>query len=111
MCLFLAAATAGTLNAVAGGGSFVSFPALLFTRVPAVVANASNTVALWPGLAASTVAYLNWLNAPLRVLLPLAVTSVAGGCAGGLRLRRTPPPSLLHLVPWPLLSGTLLFTD
>jgi uncharacterized protein len=107
--LFLAAAIAGTLNAVAGGGSFVSFPVLLFTGVPAVQANATNTVALWPGLAASTVAYLKRLNAPLRVLVPLLVTSVTGGWAGALLLLRTPQRTFLHLVPWLLLSGTLLF--
>lgn len=107
--LFFAAATAGTLNAVAGGGSFVSFPALLFTRVPAVAANATNTVALWPGLAASTVAYLKRLSAPMRVLLPLLVTSVVGGWAGALLLLRTPQHTFLHLVPWLLLGGTLLF--
>ena len=107
--LFFAAAIAGTLNAVAGGGSFVSFPVLLFTGVPAVQANATNTVALWPGLAASTVAYLKRLNAPLRVLVPLLVTSVAGGWAGALLLLRTPQRTFLHLVPWLLLSGTLLF--
>jgi uncharacterized protein len=108
--LFFAAAIAGTLNAVAGGGSFVSFPALLFTRVPAVEANATNTVALWPGLAASTVVYLKRLNAPLRLLIPLLVTSVAGGWAGALLLLKTPQHTFLHLVPWLLLSGTLLFT-
>lgn len=108
--LFFAAAIAGTLNAVAGGGSFVSFPVLLFTGVPAVQANATNTVALWPGLAASTVAYLKRLNAPLRVLVPLLVTSVAGGWAGALLLLRTPQQTFMHLVPWLLLSGTLLFT-
>ena len=107
--LFFAAAIAGTLNAVAGGGSFVSFPVLLFTGMPAVQANATNTVALWPGLAASTVAYLKRLNAPLRVLVPLLVTSVAGGWAGALLLLRTPQRTFLHLVPWLLLSGTLLF--
>jgi uncharacterized protein len=107
--LFFAAAIAGTLNAVAGGGSFVSFPALLFSRVPAVAANITNTVALWPGLAASTVAYLKRLKAPRRVLLPLVVTSVAGGWAGALLLLRTPQRTFLHLVPWLLLGGTLLF--
>jgi uncharacterized membrane protein YfcA len=107
--LFFAAAIAGTLNAVAGGGSFVSFPTLLFTRVPAVAANATNTVALWPGLAASTVAYLKRLSAPMRVLLPLVVTSVVGGWAGALLLLRTPQHTFLHLVPWLLLGGTLLF--
>ena len=107
--LFLAAAIAGTLNAVAGGGSFVSFPALLFTRVPAVPANATNTVALWPGLAASTVAYLGRLNAPMRLMVPLLVTSAAGGWAGALLLLRTPQHTFLHLVPWLLLGGTSLF--
>src|SRR5208282_4647693 len=107
--LFLAAVTAGMLNAVAGGGSFVSFPALLFLRVPPVAANATNTVALWPGLAASTLAYLKRLDVPLRLLIPLLVTSVAGGWAGALLLLRTPQHTFLHLVPWLLLSGTLLF--
>ena len=107
--LFFAAVIAGTLNALAGGGSFISFPALLFLRVPAVEANATNTVALWPGLAASTIAYLKRLNAPLRLLIPLLVTSVAGGWAGALLLLKTPQHTFLHLVPWLLLSGTLLF--
>jgi uncharacterized protein len=108
--LFFAAAIAGTLNAVAGGGSFVSFPVLVFTHVPAVEANATNTVALWPGLAASTSAYLKHLKAPRRLLLPLLVTSVVGGWAGALLLIKTPQHTFLHLVPWLLLSGTLLFT-
>jgi uncharacterized protein len=107
--LFFAAVIAGTLNAVAGGGSFISFPALLFVGVPAVPANATNTVALWPGLAASTLAYLKRLNVPLRLLVPLLVTSIAGGWAGALLLLKTPQHTFLHLVPWLLLSGTLLF--
>ena len=107
--LLIAAGIAGALNALAGGGSFISFPALLFIRVPAVLANATNTVALWPGLAASTVAYLKRLNAPARVLIPLLVTSVVGGWAGALLLLRTPQHTFLRLVPWLLLGGTLLF--
>lgn len=100
---------AGTLNAVAGGGSFISFPTLLFLRVPPVPANATNTVALWPGLAASTLAYLKRLNVPARLLIPLLVTSVLGGWAGALLLLKTPQHTFLHIVPWLLLSGTLLF--
>jgi len=107
--LFFAAVIAGTLNALAGGGSFVSFPVLLFIGVPAVEANSTNTVALWPGLAASTFAYLKRLSAPMRVLLPLVATSLAGGWAGALLLLKTPQRTFLHLVPWLLLSGTLLF--
>src|SRR5580704_16613212 len=107
--LFFTAGIAGILNALAGGGSFISFPALLFTGVPPVQANATNTVALWPGLAASTFAYLKRLNVPLRLLIPLLVTSIAGGWVGALLLLKTPQRTFLQFVPWMLLSGTLLF--
>ena len=107
--LFFTAGIAGILNALAGGGSFISFPALLFTGVPPVQANATNTVALWPGLAASTFAYLKRLNVPRRLLIPLLVTSIAGGWGGALLLLKTPQRTFLHFIPWLLLSGTLLF--
>jgi uncharacterized protein len=107
--LFFAAVIGGTLNAVAGGGTFVSFPALLVTGMPAVEANATNTVALWPGLAASTGAYLKRLSIPQRLLIPLLLTSVVGGLSGSLLLLKTPQHTFMHLVPWLLLSGTLLF--
>lgn len=107
--LLVAAGVAGTLNSIAGGGSFVSFPALLFTGLPAVQANATNTVALWPGLAASSLAYGKRLHAPKLLLIPLLVTSIVGGLAGGLLLIKTPQHTFLHLVPWLLLAGTLLF--
>ena len=107
--LFLAAGIAGTLNAVAGGGTFISFPSLLATGVPAVEANATNTVALWPGLAASTGAYLKRLSAPRSLLTPLLVTSVVGGLTGSVLLLKTPQRVFLRLVPWLLLSGTLIF--
>jgi uncharacterized protein len=107
--LFFGGAIAGTLNSIAGGGSFVSFPILLFTGVPAVPANATNTVALWPGLAASTVAYLKRLSVPARLLIPLLITSVVGGWAGALLLLKTPQRTFMHLIPWLLLGGTLLF--
>ena len=109
MFLFFAAAIAGTLNAVAGGGTLVSFPALLATGVPAVQANATNTVALWPGLAASTGAYRKRLSVPRRLLVPLLLTSVVGGLAGSLLLLKTPQHIFMRIVPWLLLSGTLLF--
>ncbi len=96
--LFFAAVIGGTLNAVAGGGTFISFPALLITGVPAVQANATNTVALWPGLAASTGAYLKRLNVPRRLLVPLLLTSVVGGLGGALLLLNTPQHTFLHLV-------------
>jgi len=107
--LFFAAGIAGILNALAGGGSFISFPALLFLRVPPVEANATNTVALWPGLAASTLAYLKRLNVPLRLLIPLLATSVAGGWAGALLLlklshRKMPNPNALARLALHLIS-------
>jgi uncharacterized protein len=107
--LFFAAGIAGTLNALAGGGTFISFPALLSTGVPAVEANATNTVALWPGLAASTGAYLKRLSVPQRLLVPLLLASVVGGLAGSLLLLKTPQRVFMHLIPWLLLGGTLLF--
>ena len=107
--LLFAAVIAGALNALAGGGSFISFPALLFVQIPAVLANATNTVALWPGLGASTIAYLKRLNAPMRLLIPLLVTSIGGGWVGAVLLLRTPQHAFLRLVPWLLLGGTLLF--
>ncbi len=80
------------------------------TGVPAVQANATNTVALWPGLAASTGAYLKRLDTPRPLLIPLLVTSAVGGFAGSLLLLKTPQHVFMRLVPWLLLSGTLLFT-
>ena len=107
--LFCAGVTAGTLNAVAGGGSFISFPLMLFTGVPPVEANASNTVALWPGLATSAASYWDHLNVPRRLLLPLVITSVLGGFAGALLLVKTPQLTFLRLIPWLLLGATILF--
>jgi uncharacterized protein len=110
LLLCFAAVIAGALNAVAGGGTFISFPALLFTGVVPVEANATNTVALWPGLGASSAAYLKRLKLPNRILVPLLGTSVLGGFAGAVLLLKTPQHTFVHLIPWLLLSGTLLFT-
>jgi uncharacterized membrane protein YfcA len=107
--LFFAAVIAGILNSIAGGGSFVSFPALMFTGIPGVEANATNTVALWPGLAATVSTYLKRLHIPPRLLVPLVLTSVLGGFAGAVLLIKTPQRTFEHLIPWLLLGGTLLF--
>ena len=107
--LFVAGALGGALNAVAGGGSFISFPALLFTGVPPIPANATNTVALWVGTTASSGAYRKHFDISRRVLVPLAVTSVVGGIAGALLLLRTPAHTFLHVLPWLMLGATLLF--
>jgi uncharacterized protein len=108
--LLFAGAIGGAMNAVAGGGSFVAFPALLFTGVAPVPANATNTLALWVGTAASGGAYRKKLDLPRRVLIPLLVMSLVGGLAGALLLIKTPPHTFLRLIPWLMLAATLLFT-
>ena len=107
--LFFASAIGGGINAVAGGGSFVAFPALLFTGVPAIPANATNTLALWVGTTASGGAYPQKLNISRRVMIPLVLTSILGGLAGAFLLIKTSAQTFLHVLPWLLLGATLLF--
>ena len=97
------------MNAVAGGGTFLVFPALLFTGMPPVPANATNTVALWPGLAAGVRAFWPRLEVSRRILIPMLASSLLGGVAGALLLLRTPGHIFMRLVPWLMLLGTLLF--
>src|SRR5215467_12766957 len=108
--LFIAGTLAGAINAVAGGGSFISFPALLFTGVAPIPANATNTLALWVGTSASGSAYKNRLKLPQRMMVPLVATSILGGLAGAVLLIRTPSQTFLRLLPWLLLGATLLFS-
>jgi hypothetical protein len=98
------------MNAVAGGGSFVAFPTLLFTGVPPIPANATNTLSLWVGTAVSGGAYRRHLNLPRRVLLPLVSMGLLGGLAGALLLIKTPAHTFFRLIPWLMLAATLLFT-
>ncbi len=107
--LFFAASLTGALNAIAGGGSFISFPALIFTGVPPIPANATNNVASWTGLVASTRAYWSHLDVPRRMLLPLIGVSIIGGTVGALLLLKTPARTFDHLLPWLLLGATLIF--
>src|SRR5689334_17616280 len=89
--LFCAALAGGTLNSVAGGGGFIAFPALIFTGMPPINANATNTMALWPGTVASTGAYRNAFNHEVKpLMLPLISTSLFGALAGAVILLRTP---------------------
>jgi uncharacterized membrane protein YfcA len=108
--LFVAAAVGGGINSVAGGGSFVAFPALLFAGVAPVPANATNTIALWPGNVASAVAYRRELIEVRRELIPLGIASLAGGLAGSLLLLHTSNRTFVLLIPWLLLFATLLFS-
>ncbi len=108
--LFFAALLAGALNSVAGGGGFIAFPALIFTGMPPINANATNTAALWPGTVASTGAYRGQFNGDMRKwFVPLIATGAVGGLLGAVVLLKTPQKTFMHLVPWFLLLGTLLF--
>jgi len=107
--LFLAALVAGAMNSVAGGGSFFSFPALIFTGVLPIPANATNTVALWPGSVASVFSYWKRLPKSPRVMAPLIVISVLGGTLGALVLLRTPQATFMSLIPYLFGIATLLF--
>jgi uncharacterized membrane protein YfcA len=107
--LFVAGALGGALNSVAGGGSFIAFPALLFTGVPPIPANATNTIALWTGAAASGGAYRKRLDVSRRVLVPLLLASLVGGVAGAYLLLKTPAHTFMRVLPWLTLGATLLF--
>src|SRR5208337_2159191 len=108
MLLFGAAVFAGALNSVAGGGSFISFPALIFTHVLPIPANATSTVALWPGTVASVGAYRKCLPKNFRIVLEMIATSLTGGTLGALILLRTPQNTFMRFVPYLFLLATLL---
>jgi uncharacterized membrane protein YfcA len=108
--LFFAAVLGGAINSVAGGGSFVAFPALLFSGAAPIPANATNTVALWPGSAASMIAYRRELHDVRREAVPFGAAALAGGLAGSLLLLRTSESRFVLLIPWLLLFATVLFT-
>jgi uncharacterized protein len=107
--LFVAGVLGGAINAVAGGGSFIAFPALLFTGVPPIPSNATNAFALWIGTTSSVRAYWKLLNISQRVLVPLLIASVVGGVIGAYLLLHTPAQTFLKVLPWLMLSATLLF--
>jgi uncharacterized membrane protein YfcA len=100
---------AGLMNAVAGGGSFLLFPALLGMKILPVQANATCTVAMWPGQFTSVVAYREHIRRNLHVAWPMALAGLFGGTVGALVLINTPQMTFLHLVPWLLLAAASIF--
>ena len=108
--LLVAAFAGGALNGVAGGGSFIALPALIFAGVPAVSANATNTLALWPASLSSAWAYRRELAAARSWAVSLSAVSLIGGLLGGLLLLRTTDTSFLQLLPWLLLVAAVTFT-
>jgi len=113
--LWLPAASflAGSLNTIAGGGSFLSLPALLTAMknsgVGSVSAQATNNVALWPGQLTSVFAYRDDLKLHTRRLLPLSLASLVGGLAGAWLLLITSNTRFLVLLPWLLLFAAVMF--
>jgi uncharacterized protein len=107
--LSIAAFLAGVLNAVAGGGSFLLFPAMLGMKMLPVQANATNTVALWPGQLTSIAAYRDDIRRNMRLALPMGLAGLLGGTVGAIVLLNTPQRTFLRLVPWLLLVAALIF--
>ncbi len=98
--LTLASAAAGVVNAIAGGGTLLTFPALLASGVPPVAANATNTVALFPGQLASSFAYRSHIADERRRALVLSVPSLLGGVVGAWLLLALPEKAFAVAVPW-----------
>ena len=107
--LSVAAFLAGVLNAVAGGGSFLLFPAMLGMKMLPVQANATNTVALWPGQLTSIAAYRDDIRRNRRLAVPMGLAGFLGGTAGAVVLLNTPQKTFMRLVPWLLLFAASTF--
>ncbi|WP_322512770.1 sulfite exporter TauE/SafE family protein [Chloroflexus sp.] len=110
LLIFTAALIAGALNAIAGGGSFFSFPALLVAGVPPIVANATNALALWPGTLASIGAYRRELSGQRRDIWLFSGLSLIGGLLGAILLLYTDERRFTAMIPYLLLFATLVFT-
>lgn len=107
--VFLASGLGGAVNAIAGGGTLLTFPALVALGLPALTANATSTVALWPGALGSMWGYRDELRGARAWVVRLTLPSVAGGALGAWLLLRTPPDRFARIVPFLVLGATLLF--
>lgn len=104
-----AALAGGAINSVAGGGSFLTFPSLLFAGVPAIPANATNNTAMWLGVVASARGYREEIRTYRRVIVPAMTVSLIGSLGGAILLLHTPPKIFEHMIPWLLLFATAVF--
>jgi uncharacterized protein len=107
--LFSTAILAGGLNSVAGGGSFITFPTLIFTGVAPIAANATNNTAMWVAALASIGAYRQDLHVERQLLTILSITSLVGGTIGSIALLYTSSDIFKQLIPYLLLLATLVF--
>lgn len=106
--VFTAGVAAGLINSIAGGGTLISFPALLWLGRDPILANATNTVAIWPGSLAGVVGFRRELASVQRWLLLLVIPSFAGAALGSWLLLRTPTSTFERLVPFLILGATVL---
>lgn len=106
--IVIAGFLAGVINSIAGGGSLISFPALLWLGRDPIIANATNTIAMWPGSLAGMVGFRRELSTVPRWLLLLILPALAGGVTGAMLLLRTPESVFERLVPLLILAATLL---
>ncbi|MCW8345801.1 sulfite exporter TauE/SafE family protein [Vibrio sp. ZSDZ65] len=109
LLLFIAGIFGGVLNSIAGGGSFITFPALIFVGVPPIIANATNTFASCAGYLSGTFAFRREILKDRANLLKIILLSIMGGFSGSLLLIYTSEQQFLYAVPWLLLAATLLF--
>ena len=107
--MIAAAFAAGVINSIAGGGTLITFPVLIWLGLDPKVANATSTVALWPGLFGGLFGYRRELENSSAILLRLGITSVIGGAVGAWLLIWTPSPTFARLVPFLILFATILF--
>src|SRR4030088_2456186 len=107
--MFTAAFFAGVVNSIAGGGSLLTFPLLIWLGLDPKIANATSTVALWPGLFGGLFGYRREMNDSSLILMRLGAISVIGGGVGAWLLIATPSPTFARLVPFLILFATLLF--
>jgi uncharacterized protein len=107
--ILVASVVGGAVNSIAGGGTLLTFPALIGLGIPAVVANATSTVALWPGAVASMWGYRDLLIGMRSWVTRFAIPSVLGGLLGAVLLIHTPPARFDAIVPWLVLGATVLF--
>ena len=109
LLVFLAALIGGAVNSIAGGGTLITFPAIVWLGVPPISANATSTVALWPGSFGSMWAYRDELRGARTWLTWFTVPSIAGSVVGAQLLLHTAPDRFDAIVPFLVLGATLLF--